>query len=479
MSSPPRPLRTLLAALLLVAPGAGATAACPVQPHYPLPTEAAALRATLAHINQQQDQCLRSSPYYAWRGALQLALGQHSAAIESLERALLLQPDLPGAQLDYAQALLAQGDTIAALDLLRLLAARRDLPPPIRSLLAATTLPLGPGLLNPFTRWQLSSALGWDSNLNSAPHTDSLTLSLPGLPGTSIALPLERSSQPQPGLHALTQLGVQHLQPLGEGGSNSTSTSGPSALLLSAQLANRSTRTYSKTHYQHAELALHWLQAPLAPAQWVLGSQYSHLRYGGQAWLSEWQLSAQRQRQWGPCRASAGAQWAQRQWHSSPELDGHYQGAILSLDCTAATSAPRTWGLQLRWGHDQPQHSRRPGGRATRTELRAHASTGWGPWQLSAIGYYQIQRDQQGYSPLLDTGRPRHTQRHALELQASRPLPWWGATSAPASPTSPTTDTRPGQLHWFIGLQYSQQRSNIAVFAVRQHGIHTGLRWLH
>ena len=41
------------------------------------------------------------------------------------------------------------------------------------------------------------------------------------------------------------------------------------------------------------------------------------------------------------------------------------------------------------------------------------------------------------------------------------------------------TDTRPGQLHWFIGLHYSQQRSNIAVFAVRQHGIHTGLRWLH
>ena len=221
----------------------------------------------------------------------------------------------------------------------------------------------------------------------------------------------------------------------------------------------------------------------------MLGSQYSHLRYGGQAWLSEWQLSAQRQRQWGPCRASAGAQWAQRQWHSSPELDGHYQGAILSLDCTpaapttnsitAATSAPRTWGLQLRWGHDLPQHSSRPGGRATRTELRAHASTGWGPWQLSAIGHYQIQRDQQGYSPLLDAGRPRHTQRHALELQASRPLPWWGATSAPASPTSPTTDTRPGQLHWFIGLQYSQQRSNIAVFAVRQHGIHTGLRWVH
>ena len=135
---------------------------------------------------------------------------------------------------------------------------------------------------------------------------------------------------------------MQHLQPLGEGGGNSGnsgSTSAPPALLLSAQLANRSTRTYSKTHYQHAELALHWLQAPLAPAQWVLGSQYSHLRYGGQAWLSEWQLSAQRQRQWGPCRASAGAQWAQRQWHSSPELDGHYQGAILSLDCTPAAPA--------------------------------------------------------------------------------------------------------------------------------------------
>ena len=473
--SPPsaRPFRQLLAALLLVAPSVWA--ACPVQPHYPLPPERNTLRATLAQLDSQQEQCLRSSSYYAWRGALQLALGHYSAAMESLERALLLQPDLPGAQLDYAQALLAQGDTVAALDLLRLLAQRNDLPPRVRSLLAQIQLEqtLAGNLaaatpLAPVTRWHLSSALGWDSNLNSAPHTDSLSLSVPGIPGASIALPLERSSQPQSGALALTQLGVQQLRPLG-------SAHAPSALLLSAQVAQRSTHTHSKTHYQHSELSAHWLQAPQARAQWLLGGQYSHLRYGGQPWLNEWQLSAQRQHQWGSqCRASAGAEWSQRRWRASPEMNGHYQGALISLDClrpnapsaqpeaeaeAEGTSAPTSWGLQLRWGQDLPEHSTRPGGRATRTELRAHASTGWGAWQLSGTWHYQTQRDHQGYSPLLEEGRPRHTQRHALDLQASRPLH--------------------GPLRWFIGLQYSQQRSNIAVFGVRQHGIHTGLRWVN
>ena len=472
--SPARLSRRYWAALwLLVAPSAWA--ACPVQPHYPLPPDRIALRATLTQLDAQQDQCLRNSTYYAWRGAVQLALGQYSAATESLERALLLQPDLPGAQLDYAQALLAQGDTLAALDLLRLLAQRNDLPPRVRSLLAHIQLEqtLAGNLAAatptaPLTRWQLSSALGWDSNLNSAPHTDSLSLSVPGLPGTSIALPLERSSQPQPGALALTQLSVQQLRPLGH-------SSAPSALLLTAQLAQRSTRTYSKTNYQHSELALHWLQAPQASAQWLLGGQYSYLRYGGQPWLNEWQLSAQRQHQWGStCRASAGAEWTLRRWHASPELNGHYHGLLMGLDCTPSpspTTIPTTWGMQLRWGHDHPEHSDRPGGRATRTELRGYANADWGVWQLSGAWHYQLQRDHQGYSPLLEQGRQRRTQRHALDLQISRPLHWQLAGN--------TTGASQGQLRWFIGLQYSQQRSNIGVFEVRQHSIHSGLRWVY
>ena len=42
------------------------------------------------------DQCLSSSPYFAVRGAAQLNTGRLTEAIESLERALLLNPDNGG-----------------------------------------------------------------------------------------------------------------------------------------------------------------------------------------------------------------------------------------------------------------------------------------------------------------------------------------------------------------------------------------------
>ena len=440
-------------------------AACEVQPHYPLPQDPSTQQSILVQLQSVQDQCLRNSHYYAWRGALELSLGQNHAAIESLERALLLEPDLPGAQLDYAQALLTQGETVAAQDLLQLLAQRKDLPPLVHDLLWQIQAQwVAAQADQAITRWQLSSALGWDSNLNSAPHTSSLQLSIPGVSGPGLTVPLAPSSQPQSGALWLTQLTVQQLRPLGN--------SQQSALLLSAQLANRSTNTTAKTGYQQAELAAHWLQAPNADAQWLLSTSYSHLQYGGQAWFDEWQLTAQRQYKWGAyCRISAGLDWEQRRWHSSPELNGQYQGVLTSLDCTTAGGEdslnPINWGAQWSRGVDQPSYSSMPGGPYNRTELRTHASVVRGAWQFSGQWNYQQQSDSQSYSPLLAQGSPRHTRRQAWELQASRAL---GASLWPASA---------GQLRWFVSLQYSQQHSNISIFGLRQHSLHTGLRWLN
>lgn len=469
-----RPCGKLLAAALALLAFPHAWAACDVQPQYPLAKERSAQRITLQYLQGVQDQCLRNSHYYAWRGALELSLGHNHAALESLERALLLQPDLPGAQLDYAQALLTQGDTLAAQELLQLLAQRHDLPPAVQELLGQTqahaqfaATNAGSSPAPSITRLQLSSALGWDSNLNSAPRTDTLQLSMPNLPGGSLTLPLARSSLPQSGALWLSQVAVQQLRTVGAGNH-------PSALLLSAQLANRSTNTSAKTSYQQAELAAHWLQAPQAPAQWLLSANYRHLHYGGQPWFDEWQLIAQRQYQWHTyCRASAGLKWEQRSWHSSAELNGQYQGLLTGLDCSTAAQAgllnpnPINWGLQLSRGHDQPSHAARPGGRYTRTELRAHAGLVHGPWQFNGSWLYQQQSDSQGYSPLLAQGSPRRTYRHSWELQASRAL---GTRLAPATG---------GQLRWFISLQHSQQHSNISVFGTQQHSLHTGLRWVN
>lgn len=469
-----RPCGKLLGVALALLAFPHAWAACDVLPQYPLAKERSAQIADLRRLQDLQDQCLRNSHYYAWRGALELSLGHNHTALESLERALLLQPDLPGAQLDYAQALLTQGDTLAAQELLQLLAQRHDLPPAVQELLGQTQAhaqfdpsSAGSSPAPSVTRLQISSALGWDSNLNSAPRTDTLQLSLPNLPGGSLNLPLARSSLPQSGALWLSQVAVQQLRTVG-------TSNQPSALLLSAQLANRSTNTSAKTGYQQAEVAAHWLQAPQAPAQWLLSANYRHLRYGGKPWFDEWQLIARRQYQLHTyCRASAGLEWVQRSWHSSAELNGQYQGLLTGMDCSTAGGAgllnpnPINWGLQLSYGYDQPSRATRPGGRYARTELRAHAGLVRGPWQFNSSWLYQQQSDSQGYSPLLAQGSPRRTYRRSWELQASRAL---GTQQPPATA---------GQLRWFISLQHSQQDSNISVFGTSQNSLHTGLRWVH
>ena len=64
------------------------------------------LAATLTGI---QASCLRSSEYYALFGAAQLNSAQLESASESLERALLLDPNNGAAQIDFASALFTSG----------------------------------------------------------------------------------------------------------------------------------------------------------------------------------------------------------------------------------------------------------------------------------------------------------------------------------------------------------------------------------
>ncbi|MBL4821475.1 MAG: tetratricopeptide repeat protein, partial [Gammaproteobacteria bacterium] len=83
-----------------------------------------ALEQRLAGLMQE---CLESSEYFALLGAAQLNSGNIAESLETLERALLQDPDNGAAQIDYAQALFVQGDLFAALELNRQLLRRDDL----------------------------------------------------------------------------------------------------------------------------------------------------------------------------------------------------------------------------------------------------------------------------------------------------------------------------------------------------------------
>jgi predicted Zn-dependent protease len=153
----------------MLAPSAWAQAACP----------AAAVwqQASLERLAQWAEACDENAFFHAHWGAVLLAQGQTEAAAVALEKALLLNPDLPGAQLDYAQALAQIGLKGSARAMLKEVLQRPDIQPTLKAqLLPAQTASAGASALD----WQWSSLLqssyGHESNLNSATYTDTLTL---------------------------------------------------------------------------------------------------------------------------------------------------------------------------------------------------------------------------------------------------------------------------------------------------------------
>jgi len=131
-----------------------------------------------AELSVLFDRCSDSAEYFALLGAMQLQIGDLLQATESLELALLLDPQNGSALFDYAELLNQQGQTVNAIELGEQLLSREDLPRALEELIvqrlrtwrrATTEQSLSLGV-----------SLGHDSNLNSAPSNDSLALTLSG-----------------------------------------------------------------------------------------------------------------------------------------------------------------------------------------------------------------------------------------------------------------------------------------------------------
>jgi len=161
----------------LLVPSAWAQAACPAA--------SAWQQASLEQLAQWAEACDENAFFHAHRGAVLLAQGQTEAAAVALEKALLLNPDLPGAQLDYAQALAQIGLKGSARAMLQEVLQRPDIQPSLRAQLlpAQTAAASSKGM-----QWQWSNLLqtgyGHESNLNSATYTENLTLYLSNGPVT-------------------------------------------------------------------------------------------------------------------------------------------------------------------------------------------------------------------------------------------------------------------------------------------------------
>jgi len=461
-----------------VAPPVALAESCPLKPRYPLPSDPAALRALADRQSSVANEraCLKSATFHAWRGATLLALGQAAEAVEPLERALLEDPDLPGAQLDLAQALAMQGDSASARTMLASLRQRGDLPAPIalaidRQLLVLRPAPVDNGALRQGQwqhRWQLSSLAGADSNLNNAPANSEITLTFPQ---GDVTLPLAAASLPRRGAAMLAAVQWQGLRPHGD-----------ALWLLQADLRARHTADYG-TRYQQLDLAASWLQAPTAPRQWVARLATSRLQYGGSGVLQT--SRALLQYQWDSlghigdpdalpaglagCRPVAAAELEHRGYPFSRGLDGMYRGAALGFLCRGngrhlrpnraenGGSPQSFYSVQARLGSDRPAQDARPGGAYRRAEIRAQ----WdGPlWAVGRLGVQWTtarQADHEPYSVLLGN-LPRRTTRHILGVEASWPI---------------------GRGLSVVGnAEAALQRSNLPAFESRQRSVYLGLRW--
>jgi tetratricopeptide (TPR) repeat protein len=456
--------------------------ACSLQAHYPLPAARGDLRALAQRQREVADErgCLKDPYFHAWRGATLLALGRPAEAVEPLERALLENPDLPGAELDLAQALAQQGDLASARAIIESMRERPDLPPAI-----AATIDRDLKVLSrpPFfdadvalaaagwhSRWQLSSLAGVDTNLNNAPASSDITLTFPE---GNVTLPLDVASQPRRGTAILSAAQWQGLRPQGD-----------SLWVLQAELRARDA-AQADVRYQQVDVAAAWLQAPAAPRQWVARVASSHLRYGGTSLLHTDRASLQYQwpalgsvggADWwaqaiGACRPTATGELEFRRYPSSQGLNGLYEGGAVGVLCrgasrevtagadasSVAAPLPAFYGLQVRLGDEHPQDDARPGGTYRRAEVRAQ----WeGPlFERGRVGLQWTstrQSDSEPYSALLGN-LPRRTVRHMLEAEASWPL-YQG-------------------LSLVANAQAALQRSNLPVFASRQRSFYLGLRW--
>lgn len=425
-------------------------AACPGDAGEALPPRDR-LPALAQELARLAPECSGQAGYLAYRGAVLNALGRPGEAALLLEAALLIDPQRAGAQLDYAETLAALGDTAAAAALLRDILARPDVPPLIRPQLerrlnAVEALQrFGLARLRTFAEsgWRGASSftfrLGNDSNLNSAPSRDALTLTLPG--GDAVLLLADRF-RARGGSAGLFEASGQLARPL-EGGA---------ALHFYGEARARASSSAPDTDYQQLQAVTAWDQPlPSGDALFSLGT--TQLRYGGDHLYGALRLAASRDWRFDGCRPRLGMEAEERRYPAAPELDGRFLGATAGLACGLGLSRMT---LALRGGEDDARGDR-PGGNQRQADVRVAWVGPLGGGSLMADLLYAHQRDASGFSPLLENNATRRLNRVSLHVEYAYPL-------APSWSLLASFDT-------------TVQRSNLPLFDLSGRAVYLGVRW--
>jgi tetratricopeptide (TPR) repeat protein len=362
-------------------------------------------------LAQLKAQCLLSSEFFALHGAAQLNSGLVSESLESLERALLLDPDNGAAQIDYGQALFQQGQLFMALEINERLLARQDLPAAV-----APSLKQRQKAWRALTRQrsvQLDTLAGYDNNLNGAPDPDQVTLTLSG---ENIPLTLNSEFSPVSGPYLNMRLGGRYraLAP-----SHQHNWAGE----LRARTSEDSDSNLVQFTSRYAFVR------PQQSHSWQANAGVSHLNFGGKALFSGLESSARYSvNNASVCKPFYDVAVQYQLYHEQDFLNGIESRASVGVNCPLGSRFAGNQRFTTEFGllNNHALKDARLGGNRNGWQFRAD-------WQMEAAGgtvralasHTQLD-DTEGFSPLLANNAERELDRSYILLQYRRPIRAFG-----------------------------------------------------
>jgi hypothetical protein len=431
--------------LLLISMPAYAKAACPdLSTYYPgNQPDWSGLEQQLAPLLAE---CLESSEFFALHGAAQLNSGQLAAALESLERALLIEPDNGAARIDYAQALYEQGQLFTALEINAQLLTRTDLPPNLQPLLASRQQSWQ--ALTRETVYQLDVLAGYDDNLNGGLDSGQVTLTLSGNP---VPLELNPEFRPIGGPYLNSRLAFRHSRLTPESQHNWT-----------AEVRSRLSEEQESDLLQVA--TFYSFLRPNRGRSWQLNAGMNHLFFGGAALFSGTGINARyRPDSKLRCKPDYGLAFQHQLFHQQSRLNGLESKLAVGFNCPLA-SASNNGSQQLRVEFGLLHNSELKSGRLGDDRQGWQINLDWQLLLPRGVLHAQFNHtrldDDEGYSALVANGEERVTKRSFFLLQYRQPLRFLGYDTS-----------------LLLNLYHQRQRSNIELFSSTDTSAEIGISW--
>ena len=419
-----------------------AAAACPsLSAIYP--GEETEWSETLGQLEGLFDSCLQSAEYFALRGAAQLNTGALPQAIESLERALLLDPDNGAALIDYGVALYNDGQLFAALDVNQILIERDDVPEGLREQIVERQALWQSQTVETAYRADLSG--GFDNNLNGGPRDSQIAITLSG---ESIYLALNENFRSVEGPFLISGLAAMHTR-LSPGRRDA----------LTGQIRGRFSENRESDVIQLAGAYDVLREGRRSSIRQWLGA--SHLLFSGEALFTGVDLAHRFQlnRRSSACDRYLSAEFQHQTWHTQRLLDGVEVRAALGGLCSFNGLEGHRFGLELALLQNYALRDRRLGGDRDGWQMRGQWQYTVGRGLLAAQIELGSLLDGVGYSPLLDDNSRRVVSRRAFNMQFLYPGSVLGR-----------------RADLTVNVYHQDQSSNIGLFKVTDTSLSIGLQ---